>query len=381
MIVLEVLPALESGGAQLSVLETVSAIATTGGTALVASAGGRMVPAVKEAGARHFSLPMDAKNPLLIWRNADRLARLVRRENVDLVHAHSRAPAWSALLAARRTGIPFVTTWHGTYEETFPLKRRYNAVMASGERVIAVSRFIAARITARHGISAPRLVIVPPGIDPARFDPAAVPPARSQALARQWQLPEGHPVIMLPGRLAGWKGHGVLLAALARMQTKTALCVFVGPLEGRAQYVAELMRSASRFGIAGRVHFVGACNDMPAALALADIVVNASTAPEAFGRVVIEAQAMQRLVIATDHGAASETVLEGTTGWRVPPAEPTALAAALERILAMPDAERTAIGREARASVIHAYSLASMQAATLAVYRDLLADRATPAVR
>lgn len=381
MIVLEVLPALESGGAQLGVLETAAAISAAGGSALVASAGGGMVPAVTAAGATHFSLPLDTKNPLAIWRNAGRLAGLVRRENVDLVHAHSRAPAWSALFSARRTGIPFVTTWHGTYEETFPFKRRYNAVMARGDRVIAVSRFIAARITARHGISAPCLVIVPPGIDPARFDPAAVLPARSQALARQWRLSEDHPIIMLPGRLAGWKGHGVLLAALARMQTKAALCVFVGPLEDRARYVAELMRSASRLGIATRVRFVGACNDMPAALALADIVVNASTAPEAFGRVVIEAQAMQRAVIATDHGAAPETVIEGTTGWRVPPADPTALAAALDRILAMPEAQRAAIGREARAAVIRGYSLAAMQAATLAIYRDVLAARTTPATR
>jgi glycosyltransferase involved in cell wall biosynthesis len=377
--VLQVLPSIEGGGAQLSALETVRAIVAAGCTALVASAGGRMVAAFESAGARHFSLPLDTKNPFFLVRNAARLAVLIQAERVNLVHAHSRAVAWSALLAARRTLLPFVTTWHGAYGENFPLKRRYNAVMASGDRVIAVSRFIAARITARHGRAASRLRVVPPGVDCSVFDPAAVSPDRSRALARRWNLPEHRPVVMLPARLARWKGQGVLIDALARLAGREPVAVFVGSLEGRERYVSELKSRAASLGIADRVLFAGGSDDMPAALALADIVVNASTEPEAFGRVVIEAEAMARPVIAADHGAASETVVAGTTGWRVPPGDAAALAAALERSFLLSPAARASIGEAARAFVIRSYSLADMQAATLAIYRELLAERSRPA--
>ncbi len=372
MIVLQVIPALEGGGAQLSVLETVAAIAASGGTALVASGGGRMAPGIAAAGGRHIRLALETRNPLAIWRNAARLAALVRAEHADLVHAHSRAAAWSALLAARRVGVPFVTTWHGAYGENFPFKRRYNAVMAAGDRVIAVSRFIAAMIAARHGLAPPRLRVVPPGVDPARFDPRAVGPERTAALARAWGVPEARPIVMLPGRLARWKGQGVLLGAMARMAERTAVGVFVGPVEGRERYVAELKARAAALGIADRVIFAGGTDDMPAALALADIVANASTEPEAFGRVVIEAQAMERPVIVADHGAGPETVEEGKTGWRVPPGDEAALAAALDRALALKAPARAAIGAAVREAVIRSYSLSAMQEAMIGIYRELI---------
>jgi len=376
MIVLQVIPALEGGGAQLSVLETVAAIAASGGTALVASGGGRMVPGIAAAGGRHIRLKLETRNPLAIWRNAARLEALVRAERADLVHAHSRAVAWSALLAARRAGVPFVTTWHGAYGENFPFKRRYNAVMAAGDRVVAVSRFIAAMIEARHGLAPPRLRVVPPGVDPARFDPRAVAPARTAGLARAWGIPKGRlvgrPIVMLPGRLARWKGQGVLLGAMARMAERAAVGVFVGPVEGRERYVAELKARAAGLGVADRVIFAGGADDMPAAFALADIVVNASTEPEAFGRVVIEAQAMERPVVVADHGAGPETVEEGKTGWRVPPGDEAALAAALDRGLALTPPARAAIGAAAREAVIRSYSLSAMEEAMIAVYRELI---------
>ncbi|MGH7083961.1 MAG: glycosyltransferase family 4 protein [Acetobacteraceae bacterium] len=372
MIVLEVLPAIDSGGAQLSVLETVPAIRAAGGTALLASAGGRMEPRFAAAGARHIRLPLNTKNPLAVYRNAGRLAAVIRDERVDLVHAHSRAVAWSALLAVRRTGVPFVTTWHGAYGENVPLKRRYNAVMAAGDRIIAVSRFIAGAITARHPGAGPRVRIIPPGVDPDRFDPTAVAPERAAALARSWNLPPGRPVVMLAARFARWKGQGLLLEALARLSDPAPVAVFVGPRDGRARYLSELQAKAQHLGLAERVRFPGGTEDMPAALMLADIVVNASTKPEAFGRVIIEAASMGRPVVAADHGAAAETVLAGESGWRVPPGNPAALAAALAECLAASPAERAAMGAAGRAFALRTYSLATMQAATITVYRELV---------
>ena len=371
--VLQVLPSLDTGGVERGTVEITQAIVAAGGIALVASAGGRLVAAVERAGGRHIRLPLASKNPVTIWLNADRLSRLVRTEGVGIVHARSRAPAWSALLAARRTGARFVTTYHGVYNEGLPGKRHYNAVMAKGDRVIAISRFVAALLAARHGVEPSRIRIIPRGVDPALFDPGHAAGPRAAGLGQVWRVPDGAPVVMLPARLTRWKGAAVLIDAMARMAHADACCVLVGATQGRERFARQLEAQAQALGMAGRLRLVGHCDDMPAALALADVVVSASLDPEGFGRAVIEAQAMARPVIATDHGGAAETVEHGVTGWRVPPGDAGALAAALDHALGLPPAARQAMGARARASVLAQYPAAAMQAATLDVYRELLA--------
>jgi len=371
-VILQVLPSLVTGGVERGTIEITEAIAAAGWTALVASAGGKLVPAIAHAGGRHIALPLDTRNPIQILRNATRLAGLIEAEGVSLIHARSRAPAWSAYLAARRTGIPFVTTYHGSYGEDLPFKRRYNAVMARGAIVIAASRYIAGLIEARHGTDPARIRVIPRGVDPTRFDPATITGPRVAKLAEAWHLPEDARVLMLPGRLTGWKGQSVLIAALARLAATDTVAVLVGSDQGRRAYAARLLRQAASLGLADRVRFAGECADMPAALALADVVIHASTAPEAFGRVVIEAQAMARPVIAADLGGPVETVAHGITGWRVPPGDPAALAAAIDAVLALPPEARAAIGAAAREAVLAHCTTAGMQAATLAVYRAVL---------
>lgn len=375
-LILQVLPALDTGGVERGTVEITEAIARAGWTALVASAGGRMVAEVERAGGRHVALPLRAKGPAGILANAGRLARLIAADRADIVHARSRAPAWSAWLAARRTGASFVTTYHGAYGEDLPFKRRYNAVMARGEIVIAASRFIADLVARRHGVDPARIRVIPRGIDPARFDPAVVAPERLTRLRAAWGLPDGAPVVMLPGRLTGWKGQGVLIDAAARLAHSDVCIVLVGSDQGRTAYTDGLRRRAAKLGLAGRLHLAGECDDMPAALSLADVVVHASTEPEAFGRVVIEAQAMGRPVVASDLGGPVETVIDGETGWRVSPGDPVALAAAIDRALALPEDARRAIGAMARAGVLARYTTAAMQDGTLAVYREVLAARA-----
>ncbi len=365
--VLQVLPALVSGGVERGTLEIAEAIIRAGGRALVASAGGPLVAPLEALGARHVTLPLRSKSPLGILRNAGALARVVRAEGVRIIHARSRAPAWSALLAARRTAAHFVTTYHGTYNENFPGKRLYNSVMARGERVIAISSFIAGHIRERHGTGPERIRVIPRGVDPALFDPAAVAPARLEALRAAWQVPPGRPVILLPARLTRWKGQGVLVEAMA--QVPEAVALLVGG--GNEAFRAELRARIATLGLADRVRLVGHAEDMPAALLLADIVVHASTDPEAFGRTVIEAQAMARPVIAADLGAPRETVQQGVTGWRVTPGDPAALAAALRAALEMPAEARAGIGARARAHVMTRYTTRAMQDATLDVYREL----------
>ncbi|CAH2604790.1 Glycosyltransferase family 4 protein [Rhodovastum atsumiense] len=373
-VVLQVVPSLESGGVERGTVEIADAIVRAGGISLVASAGGRLVPLLIRAGARHIDMPLATRNPWAIWRNAGRLARLIRAVGVDIVHARSRAPAWSAWLAARRTGAHFITTYHAPYGEKPAIKRRYNAVMARGERVIAISHYVARLVAARHGVDPARIRVIPRGVDPAVFDPAAVKGERIARLALSWRLPDdGSPVILLPGRLTRWKGQEVLIAALARMRHHNAVAVMVGGDQGRRQYTAGLLQLADSLGVSERVRLVGHADDMAAALMLGDVVVSASTEPEGFGRVVIEAQAMARLVVASDHGGAAETVEEGVSGWRVPPGDAEALAAALDTALDLSPEQRAQAGARARAAVQARYTVADMQRATLAVYREVLA--------
>jgi glycosyltransferase involved in cell wall biosynthesis len=371
-VILQVLPSLVTGGVERGTIEITQAVAEADGIALVASAGGPLVAAVHRAGGQHIALPLDTKNPLAIWRNVARLEELIRARNVAIVHARSRAPAWSAWLACRRTGTHFVTTYHGVYNENLPFKRPYNAVMARGEIVIAASRYVAELIVFRHNLYPTRIRVIPRGVDTALFDPAIVAPDRLARLARQWRLPDGVPTVVLPGRLTSWKGQSVLLSAIARLSRPDVFFVLVGSDQGRRRYSAQLVHQAERLGIAGRVRLVGECNDMPAALMLSDVIVHASVRPEAFGRVVIEAQAMGRPVIAADLGGPVETVRDGVTGWRVLPGDPAALAAAIDAALALPQAERHALGQRARHAVQRGYTVRAMQDSTLDVYEEVL---------
>jgi glycosyltransferase involved in cell wall biosynthesis len=364
--ILQVLPALDSGGVERGTLEIAEAQVAAGFRAVVASRGGRLVPELEALGATQITLPLDAKSPFALWRNAAALAEVAGEHGVALIHARSRAPAWSALRAARRLGLPFVTTYHGTYGEGLPGKRLYNSVMARGDRVIAISRFIAGLIEARHGTDPSRIRVIPRGVDGRRFDPRLVAPERVAAQRDAWQVPAGAPVLLLPARLSRWKGQATLIEALAEAP---GVAVLAGDLAGRDAYVAELRLLAVKRGVADRVRFAGHVADMPAALLAADVVIHGSTQAEAFGRAVTEAQAMARPVIAADLGGPRETVRHGETGWLVPPGDASALAAGIRDVLALPEAACRAVGEAARRDVP---TLAAMQDATLATYRELL---------
>jgi len=373
--VLQVLPALgSSGGVERGTVEIAEAIVEAGGRAIVASAGGGRVHELARVRAEHVLLPLDSKNPVVMYNNITRLMRLIRAENVDLVHARSRAPAWSAFFAAKRTGRPFVTTFHGTYNAGNFLKRRYNAIMTRGARVIAISAFIAGHIRRIYGVPANLIRIVPRGVDLYRFDPAQVSAERVISLANDWRLDDGMPVIMLPGRLTRWKGQNVFIEAVAKLGRRDIRCLIVGSDQGRTEYRGELEALVERHDLGEVVRIVDHCDDMPAAYMLADVVVSASTDPEAFGRVIVEAQALGRPVIATDHGGATETVIEGKTGWLVPPGDSPALTEAMEKVLGLDAAAREDVSKAAVANARNNFSKQSMCEKTLDVYNEVLAE-------
>jgi glycosyltransferase involved in cell wall biosynthesis len=374
--VLQIVPSLVSGGAERGTVELAAALVEAGWTSYVASSGGALERDVIRAGARHLTLPLASKNPLVMRRNINALVRLIGELGIDLVHARSRAPAWSAWAAARATGCRFVTTFHNAYGARAALKRRYNSVMARGERVIAISHFVADHAATVYGIGGDRLRVIPRGVDLDSFDPTRIAAERIAFLARQWRLPDDAPVVMLPGRLTRWKGALDLIAAIAALRRRDLCCVLAGS-EQRHGFRKELDAAITRLGLADLFRIVDECRDMPAAYMLADVVVSASSDPEGFGRVVVEGQAMGRPVVATDHGGARETILPGVTGWLVPPRDPVALASAIDEALSLGAKERECLARRAITHVAAHFTREAMCARTIKVYQELLVPEAS----
>jgi len=372
--VLQVLPNLDGGGVERGTIEMAAAIKDAGWTPIVVSAGGKMVYELDRIGAIHITLPVQSKNPFVIHKNIGRLQKIIKDEAVDIVHVRSRAPAWSALAAARKSGCHYLTTFHAAYTRGGFFKNRYNAVMTRGEKVIAISDFIAQHIVDNYQVAPENIVTIPRGVDCHKFNPGAVSAERIIKMATDWALPDGVPVIMLPGRLTRLKGHVTLIAALAKITGGNFLALFVGAGSGREAYRNELNKLVIAKGLQGKVQIKDYCADMPAALMLADVVVSATTVPEGFGRIAVEAQAMGRPVIATAHGGSLETVVDGKTGWLVPVGDVDAMAAAVKNAIEMDSHARETIAVQARQHVMEQYTVSKMCNATLDVYRQLMAS-------
>lgn len=373
--ILQVIPALNAGGAERTTVDIARALLQNGFRAVVGSQGGRMEPLITGIGGEIYHLPLDSKAPHELLRNAFRLESLIRRNRIQLVHARSRAPAWSALLAARRTRIPFVTTYHGVYNARTPLKRFYNSAMVRSDAIIANSNWTAEHIVREHGITPERIAVVHRGVDLAEFCPEHVLPDRVKAIRSQWQLGE-QSIILLPGRLTRWKGQLVLIHALSMLAKEAKLsnvkAILLGDAQGRDGYVRELREAISRGSLGGIVQIEDHVGDMPAAYLASEVVVSASTDPEAFGRVSAEASAMERPVIATDHGGARETILCNRSGLLTPPADAEALSRAIDTLLSQSRQFRKQMGIIGRGHIAAHFSLERMCSDTLTIYRRLL---------
>jgi glycosyltransferase involved in cell wall biosynthesis len=382
--IMQIIPDLQSGGAERTTVDIAQALTQVGARCLVASRGGRMVSELQGKGGVWMPFPAATKNPLAMALNSVRLARLLRDEGVDIVHARSRAPAWVAYYAARQAGTLFVTTYHSAYSGTSPVKRRYNAVMAAGDMVIANSEFTARRIVELHPEAAGRIAVIPRGIDLVDFAPHVVPPQDVQKLRAAWKVEPHRRIVLLPGRLTERKGQLVLIDAAQLLVSQgfdDVRFVMAGDCRSEA-FKRELEARIRRLGLTERVILPGYCADMPAAYLAAAVVVVPSTAPEAFGRVAVEAQAMGAPVVVSDLGAASEIVRAPpqthalqATGWRTPPGDAQALASAIAQALSLTATARQSLALRARDFVQSRYSLEGMCEATLAVYERLLGDR------
>lgn len=378
---LQVVPELETGGAEQSTIDVAQAVVRAGGTALVATRGGRMTARLEADGGRLAQMPVQTKNPLTMLGNAARLVSLIRQENVSIVHARSRAPAFSALWAAHATGTPFIATYHGVYKAQSGLKRWYNAVMTRGDLVIANSDYTRDHVLAEHKVEPGKLVTIPRGVDLQRFDATFVPPERVDALRSAWGIaPSDHRTrILLAGRLTRIKGHLMIVEAARRMAAegrRDFLILFAGDDQGRSGYAAEVQAAIDAAGLTDSIRIVGHCDDMPAAYLLADLAILPTNVPESFGRAAVEPQAMGRPVIASNHGGVTETILDGVTGWLAPVEDPDAWARALSRAIDLGPTKRQEMGQVGCRRARQLYSADAMCAQTLAAYERVLEARA-----
>lgn len=367
MNVLQVVPELNAGGVEGTTLEIAEALIAQGHKAHVISAGGRMEDELIRMGGILHKADIGSKNLFSIFRRIRLLRAILHEHKIDIVHARSRAPAWPAYHAARIEGVPFLTTYHGIYNSRSSLKTYYNSVMARGEHIIANSEFTKAHIIKTHGTDAERITAIPRGVDMEKFDPAIISAKDILAQRIRWGIKPEQKVILLPGRLTRWKGPLIAIEALATLP-KDYILVLLGDPQGRDAFVQEIKTLALELGVASRVIMPGHSRDMPTALASAHIVISASTDPEAFGRVAAEAQAMRRPIVATAHGGALETVIDGETGFLIPPKDAQGLADGIRKALNWPEYN----GLAARGRIANQFSKKNLQVKTLAVYKDLL---------
>ncbi|WP_310618618.1 glycosyltransferase family 4 protein [Flexibacterium corallicola] len=383
--IMQIVPDLRTGGAERTTVDVAEAIVKHGWGSIVLSEGGRLLPELEATGARHIQFPAGTKSPARLWQNSRRIIKIARESNVSLIHARSRAPAWSALWAAHALKIPFVTTYHGLYKEQNALKAFYNSAMTRSDAIIANSNYTAGVIRQRNAAVTSKITVIHRGSDLGYLDPNNVEEERKEALRTAWGLRKGQRVILNVARLTAWKGQGVLIDAAVRLLGSgdyEDLCVVLaGDHQGREEYLRSLKSQIDQAGLSERIKLVGHCADVAAAHALADVSVVASIEPEAFGRAAVEAQAARVPVIVSDIGAVPETVLvppvvseSERTGWHVPAGDAESLARTLETVLSLPQVDLEDLRSRALAHVKQKFTKEAMCSATLDVYAKQLGN-------
>jgi len=389
MTVLIVVPTLDVGAADVGALGLVRILNQAGHRAIVASQAGRLVADVTAAGGEFVALDLASNNPLRMLRNAATLNRIARERKCDAIHALGRSAAWSAFLAARLRGIPFVTSWYKGFRDQNIFKHLYNGIMARGDRVVAVSEQIAQLINDRYGLPWERIAVVPSSVDFERFDPAAVIPERVEAIRHVWGIKHDTKVILIVGRIVRRKGHHVVVKTAKRLKEmglKDFLCVFVGEDRGRTHYTGELWDLVLSTGTMDVIRMAAPVSDMPAAYAAASVVVSAAVQPEGLQRSILEAQAMARPVVVSDLGAGPDIVLtppavpeSRITGLRYPAGDDAALTATLLRLFSLPEPARRAMGARGRDWVLGHFDTPVVAQQTLRLYNEITGREKTAA--
>ena len=377
--VLQVIPKLGYGGAETGCYDIAHYLPENGCKSFIVTSGGELLKFVDKNKVKVFRLPVQSKNPLLILINAIILTFIILFNNISIVHARSRAPAWSCLIASKITSRKFVTTFHGTYNFKSSLKKLYNSVMVRSDLIIAGSNFIFSHIKENYSNylnQKKKLLVVFRGINVDYFDPTTKLETEEKKLLKQWEIEKDKKIILLPGRLTTWKGQEVFIEAINLVNIELGYeafyAVILGSDQGRDLYKKKLIRLSEQYRLTKQLRFIDHCKDMALAYKVSDIIVSASIEPEAFGRVSVEAQSMEKPIIASNIGGSNETVVDEKTGYLFKAGDAKSLSQKILKTLTIDETQLKLIGIEGRKNIVQKFNVEKMCFSTYSEYKRLI---------
>ncbi len=377
--VLQVIPKLGYGGAETGCYDIAHYLPENNCKSFIVTSGGELLKFVDRKKVKIFRLPVQSKNPLIILINAFILIGIILICNISIVHARSRAPAWSCLLATKITGRKFVTTFHGTYNFKSKIKKIYNSVMIRADLIIAGSNFIFSHIKKNYSkylTDKKKLMVIFRGINVDYFDPTTKIEIDEKKLLKKWDIEKDKKILLLPGRLTSWKGQEVFIEAINLVNIELGYeafyAIILGSDQGRDLYKKKLIRLSEQYRLSKQIRFIDHCKDMALAYKVSDIIVSASTEPEAFGRVAVEAQSMEKPIIASNIGGSNETIINEKTGFLYEAGNAKSLSSKILRILNMEETLLKSIGNEGRKNIVQKFNVEKMCFSTYSEYKRLL---------
>lgn len=376
--ILQIIPNMEIGGAERTVLEITSFLKDKEFSSLVLTSGGKLIGELEKENIEVIKLKIDKKNPYSIIKNFFLFIKIFREKKIDLVHVRSRAPAWSAIFAAKKIGIPVLTTWHGHVSNSSFIKKIYNSIMLKGDAVIANSAYTAERISKIYNIDLNKIDIISRGVNVESFEGSKFSNTEISNMKKIWSVDDNKIIILFPARLTRWKGHLVTIEAINLLKKEKffdqVIFLFAGEKAGAENYIKKLNSIITKFKLQENIKLVERIENMPLAYHASDVVLSPSIEPEPFGRIPIEAQAAGKTIIASDHGAVKDTIKNGNnfTGFKVRPNDPQALSIAIKQSIIMDKKDLTKMHERAISNVKNNFSLENMCKKTLEVYKRLL---------
>jgi glycosyltransferase involved in cell wall biosynthesis len=377
--VLQVIPKLGYGGAETGCYDIAHYLPENGCKSFIVTSGGELTKFINKEKVKLIKLPVQSKNPLLIIFNTLALIFIIIFNNISIVHARSRAPAWSCLFATKITRRKFVTTFHGTYNFNNKIKKFYNSVMVKSNLIIAGSNFIFSHIKNNYSDYLDiknKLLVIFRGINVDYFNPTTKTEIEEKKLLKNWGIVENKKIILLPGRLTSWKGQELFLEAINMVNIQLGYeafyAVILGSDQGRDLFKKKLIRLSEQYRMTKQVKFIDHCKDMALAYKVSDIIISASIEPEAFGRVAVEAQSMEKVIIASDIGGSNETVIDEKTGYLFEAGNANSLSKKILKVLNLDDTTIKTIGTEGRKNIVNKFNVEKMCFSTYSEYKKLI---------
>ena len=377
--VLQIIPKLGYGGAETGCYDLAHFLPEQGCKSYIATNGGELLKFINKKKVKIFKLPVHSKNPILVLLNSIIISFIILFYNINIVHARSRAPAWSSLLATIITGRKFITTFHGTYNFKSNLKKIYNSIMVRSHLIIAGSNFIFSHIKENYSKyldTKKKFLVIFRGINVDYFDPTTKLETDEKKLLKKWEIENDKKIILLPGRLTSWKGQELFIEAINLVNIELGYEAFYGVIlgsdQGRDLYKKKLIRLSEQYRMSQQIKFIDHCKDMSLAYKVSDIVISASLEPEAFGRVAVEAQSMEKPIIASNIGGSKETIVDEKTGFLFESDNSKALSQKILKVLTMDETSLKTIGIEGRKNIIQKFNVEKMCFSTYSEYKRIL---------